>query len=84
MQVSTLLKTIFLLSDTAVVDVFILNNDEEVFNRTVEDVAAWGVETEHRLRLECFLVYFFQPFLTQAEKCTHILSSWTGRNGQHV
>ena len=55
MQVSTLLKTIFLLSDTAAVDVFILNNDEEVFNRTVEDVSAWGVETEHRLRLECFL-----------------------------
>jgi hypothetical protein len=36
-QVETLLKTIFLLTDTPVT-VFILNNDQEVFNRTQQDL----------------------------------------------
>ena len=49
-QVNTLLKTIFLLTNTPV-NVYILNNDENVFNDTVEEVKAWGVDTDHLLRL---------------------------------
>ena len=32
-------------------NVHILNNDEKVFNDTVEAVEAWGVKTDHILRL---------------------------------
>ena len=52
-QVETL-KTIYLLTDTPVT-VFILNNDQEVFNRTQQDLQAWGVDTESWLRLILFL-----------------------------
>jgi hypothetical protein len=39
-----------LLTDTPVT-VFILNNNMEVFNRTQQDLQAWGVDTESWLRL---------------------------------
>ena len=55
-QVETLLKTIYLLTD-APVTVFILNNDQEVFNRTQQDLQAWGVDTESWLRLILFIVF---------------------------
>ena len=55
-QVETLLKTIFLLTDTPVT-VFILNNDQAVFNRTQQDLQAWGVDTESLLRLILFIVF---------------------------
>ena len=48
-QVETLLKTIYLLTDIPVT-VFILNNDQEVFNRTQQDLKAWSVDTESWLR----------------------------------
>ena len=48
-QVNTLLKTIFVLTGTPV-NVYILNNDEQVFNDTVKDVESWGVKTDHILR----------------------------------
>ena len=52
-QVNTLLKTLFLLSHTPV-NVFILNNDESVFNDTVKEIKAWGVKTDHILRYVLF------------------------------
>ena len=55
-QVETLLKTIFLLTNTPVT-VFILNNDQEVFNRTQQDLKAWGVDTESWLRLILVLCF---------------------------
>ena len=55
-QVKTLLKTIFLLTNTPVT-VFILNNDQAVFNRTQQDLQAWGVDTESLLRLILFIVF---------------------------
>ena len=54
-QVETL-KTIYLLTDTPVT-VFILNNDQEVFNRTQQDLKAWGVDTESWLRLILVLCF---------------------------
>ena len=55
-QVETLLKTIYLLTDTPVT-VFILNNNHEVFNRTQQDLKAWGVDTESWLRLILVLCF---------------------------
>jgi len=50
-QTTTLLKTIFLLTSKPV-NVFIINNDENLFTYIVKHVKGWGVEADNILRLK--------------------------------